>query len=424
MTARQFRPGVRWVPVISVLLLASLAVVVVFAGLPFVGSSQATVSPTAPVPTPVGTDVQATAPVATGPADDAAWWRMRFDLMAMGDVQVIDVGTLGGGVVATVEVPMQVVDPDVLVFPMRSIIGPAGGLVVTISADGPESVLRSIDAASGEEREIVRTTHLVIDAQFAGGTSIVFLTADRATGQLTGSWLVDAVAPAEPRPVDGLLAAEPDIQLVARAAPSTRLIATPTGDVVAVLRCNPAAACGLRAVNLVDGTRYAQQIAAGDEPIGLAGELVFLRPMCMEMACVGELLDLTTGDRTPLPDAGNRLFFDEVVIDTEAGAVLVTQQSGNIMPMEGQAEAPSVVVTELGDRRSGPPLEIALRSMRIVPQAGHELGVELPTGWFTVMGTPIEPGAGASVPLEIFAISAADGRVVPLPVLGEFFIQG
>lgn len=412
--------------VIGVFLLASLAAVVVFAGMPFAGSSQATVPPTAPMATTVASGVQTTEPVATEPTDDAAWWRMRFDLMAMGDVQVIDVGTLGGGVVTTVEVPMQVVDPDVLVFPMRSVLGPAGGSVVTISADGPASVLTAIDAASGEEREIVRTTHLVIDALFAGDRSIVFLTADRATGQLTGSWRVDADAPAAPEPVEGLLAAAPDIQLVARAAPSTRLFVSPTGDVAAVLRCGPAGgACDLRAVNLVDGTRYVQQLAAGDEPIGLAGQLVFLRPMCMEVACPGEVLDLATGERSPLPGAGDRLFFDETVIDTQAGVVLVTQQSGNIMPTEGALDRPTFAVTELDDGTTHPPVVVDLGSMRITPPQGHELGVELPPGWFAVMGAPpIAPGEGAGVPLTIFAISARDGRVVPLPALGEIFIQG
>jgi hypothetical protein len=360
---------------------------------------------------------------ADAPNDDTAWWRLQFDPMAMGPDQTIEVGTLGAGVVATIDVPMQVVDPNALVFPMRSVIGPRNGLVVTVEGDGAEAVLWSIDAASGEERELARTADVIVDAVFATGTSVVFLTVNPRTGAFTGAWRVDAAAPDGPEPVEGLLAAA-EIQLAARSVGHTRLFASPTGDVVAVQHCTAAGACVIRALNVVDGTRYEQPLAAADEPMGLAGERVFLRPVCMA-ECAGELLDLASGERAPVPEAGTLLFFEQTVVAMEGGPVLVTQLSGHTTPMQGPAQPPTYVVTRLADATTAAPVAVALGSMRIVSAQSYELGIELPPGWFAVMGAPpVAPGEAPNVPLKVFAVSAADGSLVPLPALGEFLNQG
>ena len=357
-----------------------------------------------------------------GPAEDAAWWRLTAQGV-MGPAQAIDVGTLGDTGIRTIEVPMQVVDPNALVFPMRSVIGPRNGLVVTIGGDGGEAVLMSIDAASGEERELARTTEVVVDAVFATGTSVVFMTASPRTGAFTGVWRLDAAAPpAQPEPVEGLIAAG-DFQLAARSVGSSRLFASPGGDLVALRQCSAAGACVIRAVNVVDGTRYEQPLRAGDEPVGLAGERVLLRPIC-EAACAAELLDLASGERAPMPATGNPMFLDETVIATESGAMLVTQVSGHTMPMPGPAPMPAFVLTSLDDGRTGDPIMVELESMRVVSAGSYELGIELPPGWFAVMGSAEAAAGAGGMPLNVFAVSAANGEVVPLPALGEFLIQG
>ena len=356
------------------------------------------------------------------PADDTAWWRMRFN-----PVQAIEVGTLGAGGVATVQLVQQRVFSEALVFPMREVIGPRNGLVVTIGGDGgtgaPEAVITAIDATSGEQREVLRTPDVVLDAVFATGTTVVFLTADSRTGALTGTWRVDAAAPARAEPVEGLLGEAPDIQLVARKAPSTQLFTSPTGELVAVLRCTAAGACGVRAVDLVDGTAYEQPLAQGDQLIGLAGERALIQPMCMAEFCAGELLDLASGERAEIPHAGRRPIFGQAVIASADGPVLITQVTGNTMPGQGATEQPSFLVTDLEGLRTGGPVAVDLGSMTMVPAWMFEFGVELPPGWFAVMGAP-PAGDGAGAASRIIAVSASDGEVVPLPVLGEFMIQG
>jgi len=66
-----------------------------------------------------------------------------------------------------------------------------------------------------------------------------------------------------------------------------------------------------------------------------------------------------------------------------------------------------------------------LGSMRIIAVPGYDMGVELPTGWFAVLGNaPVPADGAAGVPMTVFAIEASTGRVVALPAMGEVFIQG
>ena len=360
-----------------------------------------------------------------GPAEDAAWWRIHVDARGITVGQIFDMGTLGDAApVATVDVPMQLVDPNALVMPMRPIIGPRDGLIATIGGDAREGILTSIDAGTGDRRVLVRTQEIIVDAVFATGPSVVFLTADPRDGSFTGGWRVDAVAPhAQPEPVEGLVAAA-DFQLAARSVGHSRLFASPSGDVVALLQCTAAGACVVRAVNLVDGTRYEQPLAATDEPIGIAGERLFLRPVC-QAECAGELLDLSSGERAPIPGTGNPMGFEETVIDTRGGAMVVTQVSGQTVPMEGAASEPAFVLTSLDDGRTGEPIPVDLAWMRVVVADSHELGIELAPGWFAVMGAQrVGLREALGLAMGVFAVSAADGRVVPLPALGEFWFQG
>lgn len=423
MAARPYRRA-RWpIVLIGLFVVAVVGAATLVWGAPLVGMLQAPPQASSPTASARGTDAAAgQGEVADEPTDDAAWWRLRFDQAGMGVGQVIEVGTLGAGAIAQVEVPMQGVVPDALLFPIRSVIGPRAGLVVTIGADGPEAILSAVDATTGEVRQLVRTTDVIVDAQFVEGTSVLFLTGDAATGQMTGSWLIDAAAPAEPRPVEGLLGGAADVQLVARVTAQVRLFVSPTGDLAAVHRCGLEEVCTLRAVDLTDGTAHEHHMPIGDEPIGLGAGLVYVRPMCMQAFCPGEVLDLATGERRPMPDVGNRFSFDETVIETGSGPALLTQVGGVPGPADVPADELALVVTDLESGDAGPPIPVALESMRILGSSAHDLGVELPAGWVAVMGSL--PGAGANVPTAVFAIEAATGRVVLLDALGDFFLQG
>lgn len=398
------------------------AVLVITAAAILVGCS-APPGPIAATPAPMAPDATEGAAVENArPGEDTAWWRARFD-----PVHAIEVGTLGAGGVAVVQLIQQRVNPEILVFPMRSVLGPRDGLVVTIGGDDDrlEAVATVIDARSGEQRELLRTSDVVVDAVFATGTTVVFLTADSDTGAFTGTWQVDAAAPDRPEPVEGLLGEAADIQLVARRAASTQLVASPTGELVAAVHCTEEGACALRAVNLVEGTRYEQPLAMGDQLIGMGSERVFIQPMCMAQVCAGELLDLASGERAAIADAAGPLHFEKTVVASKDGPLLISQLSGDTMPIEGAVEKPSFVATDLGSVRTGAPVVMELESIRIVHTQTHDFGVELPRGWFAVMGAPPPGlGEGAGVAQGIFAVSASDGEAVPLPALGEFMVQG
>jgi len=69
--------------------------------------------------------------------------------------------------------------------------------------------------------------------------------------------------------------------------------------------------------------------------------------------------------------------------------------------------------------------EFGEQTLRIIAVPGYDMGVELPTGWFAVLGNaPVPAGGAAGVPMTVFAIEASTGRVVALPAMGEVFIQG
>jgi hypothetical protein len=406
---------------VALLVLVLVAAAVALVGLPQLGPRQ-TPAPAAPA-APSGSAPSAGASAATEPAGDAAWWRVRLDRMAM-NAQTIDVGTLEGGVTATVQVAMQPPPREGSIFPNRNVIGPMGGQVVTIGADGGDAVLIAIDAVTGEMREVIRTGDMVVDAAFTTGSTVVFITADRLTGDLTGAWLVDVMNPDEPERVDGLLAAEPAVRLVARSGTIIRLLVSADGSSAAVLQCEMDA-CVVNAVSFVDGSRHQRRVGFGEEPIGIDGELLVLRPTCAVVQCIGEALDLATGERRRLPGDGWQIF-SEAFIASDQGPLLIGQETGSIMPAPEPVEDPSFSVIDLDDFAERGPIPVAgLGSMRIMALPAWDLGVELPSGWFGVLGSaPVPEGESPNVLQTVFAVEAATGRVVPLPALGEVLTEG
>lgn len=404
--------------VIGALLLLVLVAAVVIAGLPMIGPRQT------PAPAAPSGEAAPTAPAANEPAADAAWWQMRVDMMAdASQGNVIDIGTLDGGITATVEVAFPEPTADSSAFANRIVIGPRLGHVVTIGAQGTDVVLTSIDATTGEPRELVRTGDIVVDAAFGRGSEIVFLTADRVTGSPTGLWRIDALDPRAPRPVEGAMAAEPAFRLVARVGSFSRLFVSPDGGSAAVMRCE-LDACLVRTVSLTDGTVHQQPVQLSTEPIGLTGHTLLIRPSCMELSCGGELLDLATGERETLPGDG-WWAFSETLIPSDDGVLLVGQTGGATAPGPQPLDAPAFRVIELEALVARNPIELGLGSMSIQAQTAFDAGVELPPGWFAVRGSmPAPEGGDGNMPMTVFAVEAATGRLVPLPALGEVFVQG
>ena len=398
--------------------LVLVAAAVGFVGLPMIGP-QPTPAPVAP-----SGNAEPAGPALSEPAADAAWWQMRTGMPADAfQGNIIDIGTLDDGVTATVEVAFPQPQADSLAFANRLVIGPRLGHVVTIGAEGTDVVLTSIDATTGEANELVRTGDIVVDAAFASGSEIVFLTADRITGAPTGLWRIDALAPGLPEPVEGAMAAEPPFRLVARIGSFSRLFVSPDGGSAAVMRCE-LDACLVRSVDLADGTIHQQAAQLNAEPIGLIGHVLLVRPICVELACGGELLNLATGERRAVPGDG-WWAFSEALIRSDRGVLLVGQTAGATAPGPQPMEPPAFRAVELETLVAREPIELSLGSMSIQAHTAFDVGVELPPGWFVVRGSmPAPEGGDWSMPMTAFAVEAATGRLVPLPALGEIFVQG
>ena len=338
-------------------------------------------------------------------------------------VHAIDVGTLGGGVTATLPAAQFGPNVQLSAFPNRQAVGPRTGWVVVIGLDRGEMVLTAAQAATGETHEIARTADVVVDAAFAAGTTLVFITGDPRTGALTGAWRVDVAGEGDPERIEALLGAEPSVRLVARAVPFAKLLVSPDGSFAAVLACDPGA-CVVRAVDLADGGVFELATQHGEELIGLAGRALIVRPVCQLELCQAEMIDLGTGERGPLPGDG-WMMFREAVVAGPAGPLLVGQESGAFAPMPEPVEDPSFSVIDFATRTASPPIAVGLGAMSIVSVPGYDMGIELPPGWFAALGVaPIPAGGNASVPMGAYALDAETGEAVPLPALGEFFIQG
>ena len=414
-----------WIWAIVGLAAAALAVAVVM----LVTSRDPTTSgggPSAPA-APSGKTTQP--PGAAQPGPDTAWWRMRADPTMANPVLAVEVGTLGGGVAVTLDAahagPAVQPGPNgqLSAFPARVAVGPAAGWVVVIGTERSEMVLTAAHAATGETREVARTADVVVDAALVADGMLVFITADPPTGALTGAWRVDVAGAGVPEAIAGLVAAEPSIRLAARAVPFAKLLVSPDGSSAAVLSCSPAA-CEVRAIELAGSSALELAVPQGEELIGLAGHLLIVRPVCQFEICQAEMIDLATGERGPLPGDG-WLMFREALIGGPGGPLLVAQESGALSPMAEPVEDPSFTVIDLTTRTAAPPVGVGLGAMSVVAGPGYDMGVELPAGWFMALGSPpIPPGGDAKIPMGAYAVEASTGRAVPLPALGEFFMQG
>ena len=415
--------------VIGAFVLAVLAAAVVIAGLPLVQrpvtsspSASSVVSASSVASASSARSSPTVAPEATEPTGDTAWWRFQQGNFGEFGEQTLDLGTLDAGVTASMRLTQQVRDPDGLAFPQRMVIGPREGRIVTIAASGDRNALLAIDATNGDIVPLVETHDVVVDAAFAEGSTVIFLTADSSSGDLTGLWRIDSADPADPVPIEGILAAEAPFRLAARAAPDTRLLVSADGGMAAVLLCQDA--CVVRAVDLRDGTRFEQPLPFA-EIRGLSGQnLVMVRT---EQGPIGNgvLLNLASGETVELPGDGWQTN-SEAIVPSNRGPLLIAQETGMVAPAPEPLEDPSFSAIELDALVAHEPIfPDGLGSMRIIAVPGYDMGVELPTGWFAVLGNaPVPADGAAGVPMTVFAIEASTGRVVALPAMGEVFIQG
>lgn len=355
--------------------------------------------------------------------EEAAWFRIGADL---GEFPPhLQIGTMERGV--TFEAPVRMIQNPVgeIITPQRVVAGVAGGVAVTVEDDGRRSVMRAVVASSGDVHDLVASDDVIVEALLAaGGRQTFFVTADRVTGDLTGAWRLSTEAGAAPERLNSLVGAAPEIRRVAIVPFVTHLMLSPDGTTLGLWRCVQMD-CLLRAVGADDGVLVGEVRLqrGGGIPFGITDRLAVLASGCPDgPACLPEVVNLETGEVRPMPVDRWQLF-SETVVDSAAGPVMAIQTAGNVAPPGGGGQegrpAPEITIIGLGDLQVLERHVLPLTSLRIIAGDDYSIGVDLPPGWILIQGS--EPGQMA---MSVYALNVSDGDIVPLPALGQVFVQG
>jgi hypothetical protein len=354
-------------------------------------------------------------------SEDAAWYRIGADLRLF--PQHLQVGTMSAGVTFDVEIPWPD-RPAGAPAPVGAIAGLADGVLVWFADDGRRSTLDAVVAATGATHELVDSGDVILTARAdATRREVVYITADRDTGDLTGAWVLSLEELGAPRPIEGLIAARPAVRLAAVSPTVTILMLSPDGSTVGVFHCMELD-CRLRTMRTDDGALIGDHpLDRGwREPFAITNGLAIMRPIVPDgPERFGEVMDLATGGLSELSVQPWPSFSEAVAAD-QAGeylAILTAGSTSPILPAGAEAEPPEITIIDLpsGEVRAShlPPLAAA----RIIPDDDHGFGADLPPGWVLLQG-----GLPGQEAMRAFALDVDDGTIVELPALGEFRLQG
>lgn len=415
----------RWLALIAVLVavmvLAPIVLLLFQRGQPTSGvpneSDDPAASQSASIPSDALAFVDAASP------DDAAWYRLGADLRQF--PPRLQVGTMADGVTFEVELRSEPgANPEGPVL-QRPVLGIGDGVVVVVEDDGARSRMRAIVAATGDVHDLLVSDDLIIDGALAvDGRTAYFVTADRLSGDLTGAWRVAVAAGAAPEAIDGLISAAPEIRLAAITRLFSRMLLSFDGSTLGLFHCIELD-CAFRAIRTDDGSLVADvgiQRGGGD-PFAITDQWALLRPIVPDGPHnVGEVLDLASGEIAPIP-IDPWPFAPEAVVAGDEGPVLALQTAGWSAPPEaiGQepGNGPQVTLLSLDDMQVIGTFEPPLSALAIIVDDDYSTGVDLPAGWLLIRGS--EPG---ELGMNAYAMKLSDGGLVPLPALGEFFVQG
>jgi hypothetical protein len=297
-------------------------------------------------------------------------------------------------------------------------------VVVLVDDDGRRSALNAVAAATGDVHELLVSNDVIVNGLLGrDGRNAYFLTADRSSGDLTGAWRLAVGEGLDPEPIEALSGAgSPGIRLVAITRLFSRMLISPDGSTLGVFRCVELD-CLLRAVRTDDGSLIGEvQIPrGGGDPFAITNASVLLRPIVPDGPFnVGEVIDLTSGASAPMPFDGWP-FGAPTLIQGPGGPAMVVQSAGSSALAEAgpPAEPPRVAIIDAADMVVTAEYAPPLASLAIVDVDDPSVGVDLPPGWILIWGTQ----AGDET-TSAYAMSAADGTLVPLPWVGGRFVQG
>jgi hypothetical protein len=331
---------------------------------------------------------------------------------------------MSDGVTFDAELHFDMTDPAAIV-PQRPVLGVGDGVVVIVDDDGRRSALRAIVGATGEVHDLLVSDEVIVNGALdADGRVAYYVTADRLSGDLTGAWRLGVGEGRPPEAIEALVGAAPQIRFAAVSRLFTRVLLSPDGTTLGLFRCVEAD-CALRAVRTDDGSLVGEVLIprGGGDPFAITDGLALLRPIVPDGPDhFGEAVDLASGERVRIPveqwPVGN-----EAVLQGVDGPMLALQTAGWTLPPEtmGQepGDPPEVTLIGLDDMRAAATHVPPLSSLSIVIEDDYSTGVDLPPGWLLVWGSqPGEPQMSA------YAMSLADGSLVPLSAVGELIVQG
>lgn len=346
--------------------------------------------------------------------EDAAWYRIDADARLF--PPRLQIGTNAGGVTFERVMADPTADPNAIV-PLRPVLGVGDGVVVIVEDDRRRSTMHAVVAASGDVHDLIVSDDVIVNGVLdRDGRVAYYLTADRLSGELTGAWQLAVGVGNRPDPIEELLVAAPELRLAAINRFFSRLLLSPDGSTLAVFRC-PDLSCSLRAVRTHDGALVGdvEIPAGGGDPFAITPTLALLRPIVPDGPFrVGELIDLASGERVPMPFEGWP-FGMPVLVETPDGPAMVAQSAGLRALAEAgpPSEPPRIAVIGAADMMVVAEYAPPLASLTIFDADDKAVGVDLPRGWILMWGT--EQGEDRS---SAYAMNAADGSLVSLPGVG------
>lgn len=415
----------RWsvlvVAALAALLLVPAAILLVVAPVaaPSARQSDVPVSPS-DAPSPSELEDSAIAFVDAGSPQEAAWYRIGGNPGQF--PPHLQVGTMEEGVTFERVMADPTVPPNAIV-PLRPVLGVGDGVVVIVEDDRRRSTLRAVVAASGDVHDLLASDDVIVNGVLdADGRVAYYLTADRTTGDLISAWRVVVGGGTSPEPIEELIAARHEFRLAAITRLFSRMLLSPDGGTLGVFRCVELD-CLLRAVRTDDGSLVGEVRLprGGPEPFAITNTSVLLRPIVPDGPFrLGEVIDLASGAGAPMPFEGWP-FGTPALIESADGPVMAAQSAGLSVPGEtGQpAEPPRIAIIGAADMVVAAEYAPALTSLAVLDADDPSVGVDLPPGWILMWGT--QPGDAA---MSAYAMSAADGTLVPLPDVGGLFVQG
>jgi hypothetical protein len=317
----------------------------------------------------------------------APWFRLDPQLDGDGALrgQRLAVGLDGDRSVGRLDLP-----------PEAFAAGPFGRVILAGYDDGADSLLQTIDVASGcastigQERAVVRRATVDPTGRF-----VYEMRVDRASRADLGIWR---------RAMDG---SSPPLRVLPPIASDARFGRTfstdfawdVSGQRLAVQSCGEDA-CRIRVIVPLGGTTVTLEVPDLGPLVGLDGDVAVTYEACRGLPCPILATDMRTGERQVLAPAGGLA----VVVPTAVGVRLVHE----VGAAESRLELRAVAL----DGRSAADLGPVPDGLRLHPAAVHaEAATRLPSGWVLLAPDGRLPADAASDRLQLRHVP--DGSTVP-----------